>query len=149
MAVTHKFSSAKSDGSDATLVQPSNWNAAHYADMAFEIVLENGGSVLATGVYADIECPFDGTITSYTLLADQTGSLVVDLWKNTYANFPPTVADTITASAKPTLSSAVKATNSTLTGWTKTFTAGDVIRINIDSASTIIRATLSLRVQST
>jgi hypothetical protein len=29
MAVKHLFASGKSDGADATLVQPSNWNAAH------------------------------------------------------------------------------------------------------------------------
>lgn len=29
MAVKHKFQSAKSDGADATLVRPSNWNDAH------------------------------------------------------------------------------------------------------------------------
>ncbi len=29
MAVTHIFVSAKSDGGDATLVRPSNWNASH------------------------------------------------------------------------------------------------------------------------
>ncbi len=29
MTVVHAFSSAKADGGDATLVQPSNWNAAH------------------------------------------------------------------------------------------------------------------------
>ena len=32
-----------------------------------------------------------------------SGSIVIDVWKDTYANFPPIVADTITASAKPTL----------------------------------------------
>lgn len=29
MSVTHTFTSGKADGGDATLVQPSNWNAAH------------------------------------------------------------------------------------------------------------------------
>jgi len=29
MSVVHAFTSAKSDGTDATLVQPSNWNAGH------------------------------------------------------------------------------------------------------------------------
>jgi len=29
VAVTHLFVSAKADGADATLVRPSNWNAAH------------------------------------------------------------------------------------------------------------------------
>jgi hypothetical protein len=34
MTVHHTFVSSKSDGSDATLVQPSAWNAAHTIDAA-------------------------------------------------------------------------------------------------------------------
>jgi hypothetical protein len=70
-----------------------------------------------------------------------------DLWKDTDANFPPTVADTITSSAKPTLSSAQKYSDTTLTGWTTSIAAGDVIIPNIDSISTITGFTLSLRVK--
>ena len=33
MALKHAFTSGKADGGDATLVQPSNWNAAHSIDM--------------------------------------------------------------------------------------------------------------------
>ena len=37
MALKHAFVSGKSDGSDATLVQPSNWNAAHVVDTAIDL----------------------------------------------------------------------------------------------------------------
>jgi hypothetical protein len=79
-------------------------------------------------------------------LADQSGSIVVDIWKDTYANYPPTVADTITASAKPTISSATKGQSSTLTGWTTTIAAGDILAFNVDSITTCQRVTLSLKV---
>jgi hypothetical protein len=69
------------------------------------------------------------------------------MWKDTYANYPPTVADTITASAKPTLSTAIKAEDSTLTGWTKTVTAGDVFGFSVDSATTVTRAHLIVECQ--
>jgi len=146
MAVKHAFTSPKSDQSDTTLVRPSNWNANHTVDSSIVFVIDGFGSVISTGVKGDIVFPFAGTITSWTLLADQSGSIVVNLWKDTYANYPPTVADKITASAPPTLSSAAKNTNSTLTGWTKTFAVGDVLRVNVDSAATITRVTLSLAV---
>lgn len=93
-----------------------------------------------------VQVPYDCTITSYELTADQSGSIVIDLWKNTYTNFPPTVADSITASAKPTLSSAQKATDSTLTGWTKTISAGDYLLANVDSAATLEKAILIINV---
>lgn len=112
------------------------------------VVLDGGGSAITTGakkVYVTV--PFDCTITKARLLADQSGSIVVDVWKDTYTNFPPTVADTITASAKPTLSSAQKSEDSTLTGWTTSLSAGDIIEVNVDSASTVTKVMLDLFVR--
>jgi len=80
------------------------------------------------------------------MLADQSGSIVVDIWKDTYANFPPTDADTITASAPPTISSAQKSQDAILTGWTKAISAGNILAFNVDSCTTITRVTISLKV---
>jgi hypothetical protein len=103
------------------------------------ITIDGGGSAITTGIKGYIWVPYAGTITKATLLADQSGSVVVDVWKDSYANYPPTVADTITASAKPTLSSAIKSQDTTLTGWTTSFSAGSTFAFNVDSASTITR----------
>lgn len=108
---------------------------------------DNNGSVFATGIAGDFQIPFACTITGVFLLADQTGSMVIDLWKDTYANYPPTDIDTITASAPVTISSTNKATDTTLTGWTTSVAAGDIIRVNIDSVTAITRFTLVLRVK--
>jgi hypothetical protein len=80
------------------------------------------------------------------LLADQSGSIVVDIWKDSYANFPPTDADSITASAVPTLSTADKSQDATLTGWTTSVSAGDTLRFNVDSATTVTRVSVLLKV---
>lgn len=112
-------------------------------------VIDGGGSAITTGVKGDLTVPFGCTINQVTLLADQSGSIVIDIWKDTYANFPPTVADTITASAKPTISAATKAQDGTLTGWTTSITAGDTLRFNVDSITTVTRVTLSLKVTQT
>lgn len=111
------------------------------------LVRDGNGTALGTGIIGDIEIPFACTITGVAALADQTGSVQVDLWKDTYANFPPTDADSITASAPVVISSATKSLDTTLTGWTTSVAAGDIIRFNIDSASTITRLTISLRVK--
>ena len=112
----------------------------------FNYIIDGGGSAITTGIKSDIEIPFDCTITSVTLLGDQSGSIVIDLWKTTYSAFDnsthPVVGDSITASAKPTLSSASKSTDSTLTGWTKSITSGDIIRVNVDSCTTTERCVL-------
>lgn len=109
------------------------------------IHIDGGGSAITTGVKLDIPFPdFAATITGWELVADQSGSIVLDLWKDTYANYPPTVADTITASAKPTLSSAIKNVADGVPTWTRKINQGETIRVNVDSVSTVTRVTLGL-----
>jgi hypothetical protein len=111
---------------------------------SFGIVIDGGGNPISTGIAGDVIIPFAMTITSWTLVADQVGSIVIDVWKDTYANFPPTVGDSIAGSEKPTLSSVIKNQDLTLTTWTTAVAAGDIIRFNVDSASTVTRITLSI-----
>jgi hypothetical protein len=56
------------------------------------------------------------------------------------------VGDAITGSAKPTLSSEIKAASTTLTGWTTALAAGDYLEVNVDSVTTITNVTLSFTV---
>lgn len=128
--------------SDATV-------SSNTAIQTITFIIDGGGATITSGVKGDLEIPFGCTINAVTLLADQSGSIVVDIWKDTYANYPPTVADTITASAKPTISSATKSQDTTLTGWTTSITAGDTLRFNVDSITTCQRVTLSLKVTKT
>lgn len=120
--------------------------AAGSSTIVIGITVDGAGTALTTGLKGFRSFPVAGTIASTRLFSDQTGSVVVDIWKDTYANFPPTVADTITASAKPTLSSARSYSDAVLTGWTKSINAGDVFGFNIDSATTLTRVTLELTV---
>ena len=110
------------------------------------IVVDGGGVALTTGIKGYKSFPVAGTITGVRLLADQSGSIVIDIWKDTYANYPPTVADTITAAAKPTIITALKSEDTTLTGWTLSVSAGDVFGFNIDSVTTIQRIILELTI---
>lgn len=117
---------------------------------AIKVVLDGAGSAITTGikVYA-LSIPYACTINSVTVLADQSGSIVLDIWKDTYANYPPTVADTIVASAKPTLTTATKSVDTTLTGWSTSIAEGDILRINVDSASTVTWVEMTLKVTKT
>lgn len=110
------------------------------------VTIDGGGSAITTGVKGYTSIPVTGTITKVRLLADQNGNAVMDIWKDTFANYPPTVADTITAAAKPTLAAADSYEDTTLTGWTTAVTAGDVLGFNVDSAGTITRLTLELEI---
>ena len=109
-------------------------------------VIDGGGAVITTGLKAWVEVPFDGTITGWTVLADVAGDLVVDVWKDTFGNFPPTGGDSIAGSEKPSLVAARTASDLTLSTWTTTVTAGDVIAFNVDSAATVTKASISLHI---
>jgi len=118
-------------------------NAYH----AITFVIDGGGSEITDGEKGHIYLPFSGTIIYAVLLADQSGSIVIDIWNDTLANFPPTNADSITASAPPTLSTDNAMIDATLTGWTKAFDGGDILALNVDSCTTITRVTLVLGVR--
>jgi hypothetical protein len=117
----------------------------------FEIpfVINGGGSVITAGVKGYMIIPFLCTIAQVTTLADVSGSVVIDIWKDTYTNYPPIVGDSICAAAKPTLSGAIKSQDTTLTGWTKVINAGDTLGYNVDSATTVTLVTVSLKVTRT
>ncbi len=132
------------DQSDGNTSTHTDWNIGLTGEtpanttkrsITFTIGSLGGSNVLTTGEKARLLCTVPGTITKVTTLCDPSGSIVFDIWKDTYANYPATVADSICASAKPTVSSGVKSQDSTLTGWTKTINAGDQMGINIDSVS--------------
>lgn len=119
--------------------------------MTIAVQFGDGANAIDIGTERDqwIECNFDGTIEGWSLLGDVSGSLTVDIWKDTYANYPPVVGDSITASATPALSSQQKNQSSTLTGWTTTITRGDVLKFHVSGATTVKAATLSLRIVKT
>jgi hypothetical protein len=114
---------------------------------SIEFIIDGGGGVLLEGIAGDVRIPFDCTIIEATLLADQTGSIAIDIWKDSYANFPPSNADSITASAVPTITTSNKYNDDTLSGWTTALSTGDVLRFNIDSCTTITRCIVILKVR--
>lgn len=84
-----------------------------------------------SGAVSYVRVPYGGTILSWHIITNVSCSCVLDIWK---ANASlPTVANTITASAKPSLSSQATASSSTLTGWTTSVTAGDVFGFKLNS----------------
>lgn len=117
---------------------------ARITDGAITFIIDGGTGITTGAKKAYTRAPYDGTITGWEIVADVSGSIVLDVWKAAYASFPPTVANTITASAKPTLSSAQKNTSTTLTGWTTTVTKGDYLEVNVDSVSTVAKIVLNL-----
>lgn len=111
------------------------------------ITIDGGGSVPSTGTKGFIQVPFGCTITGWTIIADQSGSCSIGVKKSTFAGFPTT--SSIVASAPPNLSSQQNATSTTLTGWTTTINAGDVLEFDLNSVATCTRITLELQLSRT
>jgi hypothetical protein len=112
------------------------------------LVLYDGGGVLTTGVkLSGIEIPFAATITGWTITSLISGSIVCTVNKATYAAQPTYTA--ISGTEKPTLSSATKNQDLTLTTWTTAVAAGDLLQISIDSATTVTSVTVNLRMTRT
>ena len=112
-------------------------------------IIDGGGSAITTGIKGALEIPFACTINRVTLLADQSGSIVVDIWKQAYADYPPEDAQSIVAAAPPTLDGAIMSQDSTLTDWTTAIAAGDCLMFNVDSIATCTWVTISLKVTKT
>lgn len=128
------------------LVQGSSipeWKARKWA---VNFPLGNGADVIETGLKYAVDIPSDCYIDAVRLLSldGTSGSIVVNVWKATYANLPATSANKITASAPPTISSGTKSQDTTLTGWTRSISAGDWLYINVDSVTSLKNVILSI-----
>lgn len=108
-------------------------------------VIDGGGSTITTGQKGFIEIPFAMTITGWLLAADQVGSVVLDVWRSTYAGFPPNVGNSITGADIPTLSAVQNNRNTAVTLWTTSLAAGDILAFNVNSVATITRVMLSIK----
>ena len=116
-----------------------------------EVLLDGGGQPLAAGIKCDVVVDFDCTLTGWTILGDQAGSIRIDLWKSTYATFPPVVAGSMPGANanKPQATGAAKAQGG-VSGWSATtIAAGEIVRVNVDTVATFTRVTLGLALRRT
>jgi len=125
------------------------YNNSRLNDFSVNVILGTGAAVISTGVKGFLELPCACTLDSVRMVADASGSAVVDIWSDTYANFPPTDADSITSSTPPTLTAAQTMVDTDLTNWTTTFAAGDWLAFNVDSCATIKQVTVAMRFHRT
>jgi hypothetical protein len=109
-----------------------------------EAAFDGTGQAITTNVFINVEIPFAGTITRWTIVADQSTTSTVDVYKVNAAL--PTVSNKITSSAPPSISASTYASSTTLTGWTTTCAARDVIQFIVTTNNNAQRLTISLTV---
>lgn len=109
----------------------------------------NNVNVVTTGVKGRLYIPFDCEIESVHIVANAVGDLVLDIWADDFAAYPPVSGDSICGAAKPTLTIDDTYSDTTLTGWTTTLSEGDVLLFNVDSCSGISYFSGTLKVTKT
>jgi hypothetical protein len=140
-----------SNRTDITIGAPSGGSGGSstiYEDLG--CVIDGGGAVPATGLRAFRRVDYACTIVEVDIIADQSGSAVVDIWKAAYPTLPTSSGSSITGGSPPTLSSSQTVAITSFSGWsTLNINAGDVLGFNLNSASTVNRITVVLKVQRT
>lgn len=118
------------------------------ATATINAALDGGGSVIAPGQSVKVEVSGPATITEARLLGDVSGSLSVQVWRSTYAEWDGNPVDGGgTLLGTLTMSGAVKLTDSTLTGWTKTLADEDILTFVVTGTpSAVSNATIALKV---
>jgi hypothetical protein len=119
------------------------FDISHYG--AFGLTIDGGGSLITTGLKGYVTIPYSATIYGWDIIGNTSGTCIIDLWKTTLSSFPPTSANTIAVSQKPTLSNQMINRNDTLTGWTTSINANDILAFTVLSASTVSRVNLTIK----
>jgi hypothetical protein len=95
--------------------------------------VSGAGAAITTGGKDDslITYPYAGTIVGWYITSKESATVTIDIWKN--ASSVPVNGDSITASAKVTLTAGQFNNGSTLTGWTTAIAAGDKFKIEVET----------------
>ena len=112
---------------------------------AMHFTIDGGGEIISTGAKSWIRLPFACTITGWELTVDTSATITIDVWRDTYANFPPDNGDTLTNGHEPAIAAAVKAQDTDISDWTDvTLDVGDYVKINVDANDNATKAYLTI-----
>lgn len=103
------------------------------------------GGFITTGLTRYFVVPYNCNITGWSIVAEGTSpTCTIDVWGITSGTSLPTVVNTITASAPPNLSTGNVVRSSTLTGWSTSLSAGDILGFNIDATSNALTIKINI-----
>lgn len=110
-------------------------------------------TTIIPGTTSYYRIPFDCTITGWYLTETSEtpvdSTVVINLWKDSTANYPPTSADAITPGFNPIKLESEKINSDTsLSGWTTTLNSGDYLAIYVTSNDVAKRLELQIEVST-
>jgi hypothetical protein len=123
---------------------------------AITCVFDGSGAAIQVGSKVYLSIPYSMSVSHWTLLADAVvgtvpaQSCIIDIWKTTYALYPPVVGNSVIGTGtKPTISGGNQKAQAAI-NWTGStqFLTGETVVFNVDaigSAPAITKLTLVLR----
>ena len=108
-------------------------------------VIDSGSLPMQTGDKGKLTIDVTGVIENIRVLSDQTGDIVFEIDKTTFANYPN--FSTMTGGNKVQLTNTDKYFDDVLNNWTSTIVAGDILRFNVISVNNIRRILISLKLK--
>jgi len=104
-----------------------------------------GGTGCSSGSSIGFEMPVAGSLQTATLITDNASDIEIQLWKDTFANYPPASPDNITGNSPLRTLSLRTLQVTALTTWTCCFAAGDWIVPRIIGCSGPTKVFMALR----
>ena len=108
-------------------------------------VIDSGSLPMQVGDKGKLTIDVTGVIENIRVLSDQTGDIVFELSKCTFADYPNFTS--ITNGARVQLTNSDKYFDDVLNNWTTTINAGDILNFNVVSVNNIRRLLISLKLK--
>ena len=119
---------------------------------AMNFLIDGGGGNINAQTWGYLTVPFNATVSGARLFGNASGTITVDIWKCTYAQFDagsthPVSGDSICGGFPPTITASTKS-STTVTefqSWSTQLLQDDILGFNVPSTSAgISRVTLAL-----
>ena len=108
-------------------------------------VIDSGSLPMQPGDKGQITIDVTGLIENIRVLSDQTGDIVLEIEKCTFADYPNFTS--ITGGSRVQLTNSDKYFDDVLNSWTTTIGAGDILRFTVVSVNNIRRLLISLKLK--
>ena len=136
------FTTAPTNSDDIVIIALA---AAADLTRTVNYVIDSGSLPMQTGDKGKLTIDVTGVIEQIRVLSDQTGDIVFEIEKCTFADYPNFTS--ITNGARVQLTNTDKYFDDVLNNWTSTITAGEILRFNVISVNNIRRLLISLKLK--
>tara|TARA_B100000579_G_scaffold216797_1_gene177271 strand:- start:55 stop:729 length:675 start_codon:yes stop_codon:yes gene_type:complete len=136
------FTTAPTNSDDIVIIALA---AAADLTRTVNYVIDSGSLPMQVGDKGKLTIDVGGVIENVRVLSDQTGDIVFDISKTTFANYP--AFNSITGAQRVQLINKDKYFDDVLNNWTTTITAGDILQFDVISVNNIRRLLISLKLK--